>query len=151
MPVTNAATALFISSGTWSLIGKLLSRLLTGPAALAANLSNEGGIRNIRFLRNCMGTWVVQELRRAWRARDGREMEWEELNRLTEQGAPFAAVSGKPNKVVHIVDGGARSSQHGRRRLGRQGGEKSRCGGGQGRPAQDCHSDYGMARAPRHP
>jgi sugar (pentulose or hexulose) kinase len=167
-PVTNVASALIISSGTWSLIGKLLRRPITGPAALAANLSNEGGIGNIRFLKNCMGTWLVQELRRAWRARDGREMEWEELNRLTEQGAPFAAlidpddrtfynpqnmesaivdfcrrtgqeppadrgtmlravyeslalkyrmvaeqisaVSGKPNKVIHIVGGGSRNT-----------------------------------------
>ena len=53
---------------------------------MAANMSNEGGIGNVRFLKNCMGTWLVQELRRAWRARDGREMEWEELNALTEQG-----------------------------------------------------------------
>jgi len=90
-PVGNAAQALIISSGTWSLVGKLLRRPITGPEAMAANFSNEGGIGNIRFLKNCMGTWLVQELRRVWRARDGREMEWEELNRLTEQGAPFAA------------------------------------------------------------
>ena len=91
-PVTNAANALIISSGTWSLIGKLLRQPITGPAAMAANLSNEGGIGNILFLKNCMGTWLVQELRRAWRARDGREIEWEEMNRLTEQGTPFAAL-----------------------------------------------------------
>jgi len=54
-------------------------------------MSNEGGIGNVRFLKNCMGTWLVQELRRAWRLRDGREMDWEELNRLTEAGRPFAA------------------------------------------------------------
>ncbi len=90
-PVGAAAHALIISSGTWSLVGKLLRRPITGPEAMAANISNEGGIGNMRFLKNCMGTWLVQELRRAWRARDGREMEWEELNRLTEQGAPFAA------------------------------------------------------------
>ena len=58
---------------------------------MAGDLSNEGGIGNIRFLKNCMGTWLVQELRRAWRIHDGREMEWEELNRLTEAGTPFAA------------------------------------------------------------
>jgi rhamnulokinase len=167
-PVGAAAHALIISSGTWSLVGKLLRRPITGPEAMAANFSNEGGIGNIRFLKNCMGTWLVQELRRVWRARDGREMEWEELNRLTEQGAPFAAfidpddpgfynphnmeeaitgfcrrsgqqppsdrgtllrtiyeslalkyrmvgeqvaaVSGKPNKVIHIVGGGSRNS-----------------------------------------
>jgi sugar (pentulose or hexulose) kinase len=90
-PVSKTASALIISSGTWSLIGKLLPRPLTSPEAMAANMSNEGGIGNVRFLKNCMGTWLVQELRRAWRARDGREMAWEELNRLTEQGRPFAA------------------------------------------------------------
>ena len=90
-PVSRTASALIISSGTWSLIGKLLPRPLTSPEAMAANMSNEGGIGNVRFLKNCMGTWLVQELRRAWRVRDGREMDWEELNRLTEAGKPFAA------------------------------------------------------------
>jgi sugar (pentulose or hexulose) kinase len=90
-PVTRPAAALIISSGTWSLIGKLLRTPITGPDSMAANMSNEGGIGNVRFLKNCMGTWLVQELRRAWRARDGREMEWEEVNRLTEQGKQFAA------------------------------------------------------------
>jgi len=90
-PVARPAAALIISSGTWSLIGKLVRQPLTGPEAMRANLSNEGGIGNVRFLKNCMGTWLVQELRRAWRARDGREMEWEEMNRLTEQGKAFAA------------------------------------------------------------
>jgi len=89
-PVARSASALIISSGTWSLIGRLVPKPLTGPEAMAANISNEGGIGNVRFLKNCMGTWLVQELRRAWRARDGREMEWEELNRLTEQGTPFS-------------------------------------------------------------
>jgi rhamnulokinase len=90
-PVSRTASALIISSGTWSLIGKLLARPLTTAEAMAANISNEGGIGNVRFLKNCMGTWLVQELRRAWRARDGREMEWDELNALTEKGRPFAA------------------------------------------------------------
>jgi sugar (pentulose or hexulose) kinase len=90
-PVSRSASALIISSGTWSLIGKLIPRPLTSPEAMAANMSNEGGIGNVRFLKNCMGTWLVQELRRAWRARDGREMDWDELNKLTGQGRPFAA------------------------------------------------------------
>ena len=90
-PVSRSAAALIISSGTWSLIGRLVPKPITGAEAMAANISNEGGIGAVRFLKNCMGTWLVQELRRAWRTRDGREMEWEEMNRLTEQGRPFAA------------------------------------------------------------
>jgi len=90
-PISSAANALIISSGTWSLVGKLLKKPITTPEAMAANISNEGGIGNVRVLKNCMGTWLVQELRRAWKTRDGRELEWEELNRLTEKGAPLAA------------------------------------------------------------
>jgi rhamnulokinase len=89
--VGRTANALIISSGTWSLIGKLVRTPITSPEAMAANMSNEGGIGNVRFLKNCMGTWLVQELRRAWRGQDGREMDWEECNRLTEAGRPFAA------------------------------------------------------------
>jgi rhamnulokinase len=90
-PVMSPSSALIVSSGTWSLVGKLIRRPITTPEAMAANISNEGGIGSIRFLKNCMGTWLVQELRRGWRDRDGREMPWDEMNALTERGTPFAA------------------------------------------------------------
>jgi len=83
-PVENINEALIISSGTWSLVGKLIPRPITSSQAMAANISNEGGIGNIRFLKNCMGSWLAQELRRVWRIADGREMEWSELDRLAE-------------------------------------------------------------------
>ncbi len=90
-PVRSAGSALIISSGTWSLIGKLVRRPITSEEAFKAGLSNEGGIGNVRFLKNCMGTWIVQELRRSWKNRDGVAMEWEELNRITEEGKRFSA------------------------------------------------------------
>ena len=90
-PIGNPANALIISSGTWSLVGKLVRKPVTSLDAMAVNISNEGGIGNIRLLKNCMGTWLVQELRRAWRARDGKELDWEEMNRLTERGTAGAA------------------------------------------------------------
>ena len=90
-PVEDTDGALIISSGTWSLIGKLIPEPITTPAAMNANLSNEGGIGNIRFLKNCMGQWIVQELRRVWRKTDGRELPWKEIDQLTLEAAPFAA------------------------------------------------------------
>ena len=90
-PVDNTDEALIISSGTWSLVGKLIPEPITSPAAMAANLSNEGGIGNVRFLRNCMGSWLAQELRRVWRIADGREMPWKELDRITEAAPSFTA------------------------------------------------------------
>lgn len=61
---TKAENAIFISSGTWSLMGVELSKPVTGEKAMAANFSNEGGIGTIRFLKNIMGLWLVQCLKK---------------------------------------------------------------------------------------
>lgn len=61
---TDHENAIFISSGTWSLMGVELSNPATNAAALAANFSNEGGIGTIRFLKNIMGLWLIQCLKK---------------------------------------------------------------------------------------
>ena len=86
-PVEIAEDALIISSGTWSLVGKLVPEPITTDAAMECNISNEGGIGNTRFLMNCMGTWPIQELRRAWAVADGKETPYGELTELAA-GAP---------------------------------------------------------------
>lgn len=90
-PIKNPDEALIISSGTWSLVGKLIPDPITDQAAMDVNISNEGGIGNIRFLKNCMGTWIVQELRRVWRIADGREMPWEEITKLASEAQAFGS------------------------------------------------------------
>ncbi len=90
-PVDNPEEALIISSGTWSLVGKLVPTAITTKEAMANNLSNEGGIGNVRLLRNCMGTWLVQELKRSWKQSDGSELTWEEMNRWTKEAPAFTA------------------------------------------------------------
>ncbi len=54
----------YISSGTWSLLGAELSEPVTSEDARKANFTNEGGIGTIRFLKNIMGLWLVQCLKR---------------------------------------------------------------------------------------
>ena len=56
--------ALYISSGTWSLLGVKTERPLTDAASMAANYSNEGGVGYNRYQKNIMGMWLVNELRR---------------------------------------------------------------------------------------
>ncbi|MBN2301770.1 MAG: hypothetical protein JXN60_04560, partial [Lentisphaerae bacterium] len=90
-PVDCTDEALIISSGTWALIGKLVPEPITTVAARQINASNEGGIGNTRFLMNCVGSWLVQELRRIWRIADGREMDWNELNKMTNAAPAFTA------------------------------------------------------------
>jgi len=57
----------FISSGTWSLVGTVLRQPLVSDLGFQLNITNEGGVGGtIRFLRNVIGLWVLQELLREW-------------------------------------------------------------------------------------
>lgn len=57
----------FISSGTWSLVGVEVCEPNTTAAARSAGFGNELGVDGtIRFLRNVMGLWLLQECLRAW-------------------------------------------------------------------------------------
>ncbi len=55
---------LYISSGTWSLLGVKTEKPITTKASEEANYSNEGGVGYNRYQKNIMGMWVVNELRR---------------------------------------------------------------------------------------
>ena len=57
--------AVYLSSGTWSLLGVETSRPITTAAAREANFTNEGGAwGRYRFLKNIMGLWMIQSIRR---------------------------------------------------------------------------------------
>jgi rhamnulokinase len=57
----------YISSGTWSLVGLELDQPVLTPEAQQANFTNEGGVDGrIRFLRNVMGLWILQECLHEW-------------------------------------------------------------------------------------
>ena len=57
--------AVYLSSGTWSLLGVENEKPITTKAACAANFTNEGGAwGRYRFLKNIMGLWMIQSIRR---------------------------------------------------------------------------------------
>jgi sugar (pentulose or hexulose) kinase len=57
----------YISSGTWSLAGMELAAPVLTEASRLANFTNETGIDGtIRYLRNVMGLWLLQESVRCW-------------------------------------------------------------------------------------
>ena len=57
--------AVYLSSGTWSLLGVENDRPITTEAAQLANFTNEGGAwGRYRFLKNIMGLWMIQSIRR---------------------------------------------------------------------------------------
>lgn len=52
--------AVYISSGTWSLLGVENEAPITGEASMLANFTNEGGYRyRYRYLKNIMGLWMI--------------------------------------------------------------------------------------------
>ncbi|TDO90046.1 L-rhamnulokinase [Halanaerobium saccharolyticum] len=55
----------YLSSGTWSLMGIESDQAIVNKKALAYNFTNEGGVNNtFRFLKNIMGLWLIQEVKR---------------------------------------------------------------------------------------
>ena len=80
---------LFISSGTWSLMGTELDAPKINAQTEKYNFTNEGGVNNtIRFLKNIMGLWLIQESRRQWK-REGKEYSFAELESLAKVAKPF--------------------------------------------------------------
>ncbi len=74
----------YISSGTWSLMGVELNEPLVNDDALRYNFTNEGGFGGtVRFLKNIMGLWLVQECRRAFE-RSGQSFTYDVLSQLAE-------------------------------------------------------------------
>ena len=55
----------FLSSGTWSLMGTELKTANCSPDSMACNFTNEGGYdHRYRYLKNIMGLWMIQSIRR---------------------------------------------------------------------------------------
>ena len=57
--------AVYLSSGTWSLLGVENKEPITTEASRLQNFTNEGGYqKRFRYLKNIMGLWMIQSIRR---------------------------------------------------------------------------------------
>lgn len=62
---TNDDNAIYISSGTWSLMGIERKEADCSKEAMKANFTNEGGYdHRFRFLKNIMGLWMIQSVKK---------------------------------------------------------------------------------------
>ncbi|MBK4204205.1 rhamnulokinase [Bacillus subtilis] len=76
----------YISSGTWSLIGVENKTPILTDLALKNNYTNERGANNtIRFLKNIIGMWVIQEVRRQLQA----DYSFQQLAEAARKTEPF--------------------------------------------------------------
>ncbi len=82
----------YLSSGTWSLMGVETKRPVITDKSYAYGFTNEGGVCDtIRLLKNICGLWLIQECRRVW-AQQGKKLEFEDLRTEAKAARPFAAL-----------------------------------------------------------
>lgn len=92
VPVTETKDFIYISSGTWSLMGVELDKPIISDKAMQYNFTNEGGVnKTIRFLKNIMGLWLIQESRRQWE-REGTLLSFDELEKQAREAKPFESL-----------------------------------------------------------
>jgi len=102
---------LYLSSGTWSLLGAELDQPALSGKAAGYNVTNEGGVGGkIRLLKNIAGLWLLQECKREWE-RQGTVYDYATLAKLAEESpasktildvddATFGTPGNMPNKIV---------------------------------------------------
>ena len=91
VPATEPGFA-YVSCGTWSLAGLELDAPVLSDRSRAANFTNERGVDGtVRYLRNIMGMWLLEECRRSW-AREGSAPSLAELLTDAARAQPFAAI-----------------------------------------------------------
>ena len=96
--------AVYISSGTWSLLGVENQHAITNELARKQNFTNEGGyLKRYRFLKNIMGLWMNQSVRReingvdyvegktSHKALMDHKVGFDELRTLCREAEPFEA------------------------------------------------------------
>lgn len=82
----------YVSSGTWSLVGMEVDEPVITPEALAANVTNEGGVYGTyRLLKNVMGLWIVQQCRATWQ-QQGNEYSYGELVALAREAPALRSI-----------------------------------------------------------
>ncbi|WP_337611884.1 rhamnulokinase [Mitsuokella jalaludinii] len=85
---TNSDDSIYLSSGTWSLMG--IERLIPDCTEMSRkhNFTNEGGYHHrYRYLKNIMGMWIMQNLRREFK----HKYTFEELYELAHIGRYFTS------------------------------------------------------------
>lgn len=88
----DSSDSLYISLGTWALMGAEIPEPAINAKSLAHNFTNEGGVDGTyRFLKNIAGLWLVQESKRTWDLA-GNTLSFDELTGRAQKAPPLSAL-----------------------------------------------------------
>jgi rhamnulokinase len=94
----------YLSSGTWSLLGVELRQPFLEDSCLTNNYTNELGFEGtVRFLKNILGLWILQETRREL-AQQGTDIDYPTLVREAEAAIPLRSLI-HPNEPEFLKPG----------------------------------------------
>ena len=89
---SSSEDAIFLSSGTWSIMGVMADEPVLSAEAMEHGFSNEGGaFGRITLIKNIMGLWIEQESRRQWR-REGKSYTFDELSAAAAEAQPLRSL-----------------------------------------------------------
>jgi rhamnulokinase len=106
VPTSNTGKAnwAYLSSGTWSLLGIESQQPLLSKNILGANLTNEAGVDGTwRVLKNIMGLWLVQQLKRSFETR-GATFDYAELVRLAAAEKTASVIEPDDSRFINPPD-----------------------------------------------
>lgn len=116
-PLTDE-NSVYLSSGTWSLLGMELAKPIISKRSLQENFTNELGVENkVRFLKNITGLWLIQECKRIW-DREGKAFNYNEISQAAEDAMPFKyrldpdnPVFMNPDNMIETIQNYCRETQ----------------------------------------
>ena len=89
----------FLSSGTWSLMGIESHHPLIKPETLKASYSNEAGVEGTtRFLKNICGMWLIEQCKDEW-FQEGHEYTYDNLVDFAMEAEPFRSIIDPDNDL----------------------------------------------------
>lgn len=103
VPTTHKDYA-YISCGTWSLLGTVIDEPVLSEESREIGFTNEGAYDGkIRYLRNIMGLWLIQQSRAEWK-RQGLNVSFDEMENSAREAEPFKCFV-NPDAVDFVAPG----------------------------------------------
>ncbi|ADL42090.1 Rhamnulokinase [Caldicellulosiruptor obsidiansis OB47] len=103
-PFSDGKQTVYLSCGTWSLMGVELDSPLINEKTFEKNFTNEGGVENkIRFLKNITGLWIIQQLKSAW-SKKFEEVSYNLISELAQKSDVDYAIDPDSQEFLAPVD-----------------------------------------------